>query len=871
MPRRSAASPILALCVATFSPAALAQNAPEAAAPEAEDASPKTIADHVADMQTYEGFLRLHVDHDAGTVMLELPASGEPDGDVVQTGVRPRDAGTRLEAIHVSGIRTGLGSNPVGLDRGQLGETRVVRFREVGGRVLLEQRNLAYRALSEDDAERAAVAESFADSVLWSGEIAVRDPDGRLLVDISDFLRADLHRIAATLKRSGQGSFSQDASRSVVDTRATLAFPDNCELEAILTFTSDEPGARVRETAAEATSPSFVLHHSFVRLPDDGYTPRAFDPRVSAFATRFFDYAADLDQPIERAYIARHRLQRAQPGVDGSPVVEPIVFHVDPGAPEPIRSALVEGASWWAEAFERAGFPGGYRVEILPPDAHPMDVRYNVIQWVHRSTRGWSYGASVVDPRTGEILKGHVSLGSLRVRQDRRLFEGLAGTAATGTGRADDPIELSLARIRQLSAHEVGHALGFAHNFAASTQDRASVMDYPAPLIRVRNGRMDFSQAYATGIGTWDIHAVNWAYREFREDQDESRELERLVTAARRQGLRFLSDADARGNAAAHPHASLWDNGPDAVAALRESMAVRALAIQNFALDRVHEGQPLAHLQEVFVPVYLHHRFQAEAAAKLLGGVDYAYALRDGDVQTASPVAAASQLAALAALLDTLEPAFLDIPEGIVRFMPPRPFGEGRNREMFPSRTGPTTDPLAAATAAADVTLAALFNPARAARLAEQPRRDPALPGWDQVLAETLARVFPSDNDVQIRQRGGEDARFAGLRRAVQRSVIQRLIELAQDDGTAPDVRGMTNDAMRRLARELAASRVPGVPGWHGQDLASLITRHLERPFDEPAPLRATEPTPPGSPIGGGGGGDLDWLMPGHLCGCSHG
>ncbi len=887
---------LLALTPALLgSPVALAASvaAPQDAAPpatEGGDATPAapaaTIAEHVAGLRTLDGFLRLHVDDDGGRVLLELPAVVDPpaalEGGGGGAAPRPLDAGTRLEAIHVSAIRTGLGSNPVGLDRGQLGATRVVRFREVGGRVLLEQRNLAFRATSEDDAERAAVAESFAGSVLWSGEIVVRDPDGRLLVDLTSFLTADLNRLAARLKSAGQGSFARDADRSVVDTRATLAFPDNCVLESILTFASDEPGGQVRATAAEPTAPSFVVHQQFVRLPDGGYEPRRFDPRVSSFAVRFRDYAAGLAEPVDRAFVQRFRLQKVNPGADRSAVIEPIVFHVDRGAPEPVRTALVEGARWWAEAFERAGFVDAFRVELMPEDAHPLDVRYNVIQWVHRATRGWSYGATVTDPRTGEILKGHVSLGSLRVRQDRLLFEGLAGTAATGTGRPDDPLELSLARIRQLSAHEVGHGLGFAHNFAASTQDRASVMDYPAPLIGVRNGRLDFSQAYDAGIGAWDVHAVNWAYREFPPGTDETAALERIVRAAEQRGMRFLSDQDARGGGAAHPHASLWDNGDDPVAALRTAIAVRRIGIDAFGPDRLHVGRPQAHLQEVFVPVYLHHRFQVDAAAKLLGGVLYRHAVNGGTLDAATPVDAASQLAALGALLDTLEPAFLDVPEGVARLLLPRPYGERRNRELFPARTGPTFDPLAAAAASADLTLAALLHPARASRLAEQPRRDPVLPGFEVVLAETIARAFrPVQRDQDVRDRGGEDPRHAAIRRTVQRVLVQRLIELAQDDAAAPDVRARTNDALRRLGSELGARRVPNTPTWHAEELASLIRRHLERPFDRPAPLRATEPVPPGSPIGGGWAPGADagtsspitspWVPPPHLCECSHG
>lgn len=815
-----------------------------------EDA-PKTIAAHVAEagMETRDGFIRLHLDHDAGTVLIELPAAPSDAAATVAArvasgGTRPLDAGTRLEAIHVAAIRTGLGSNPVGLDRGKLGPTRLVRFREVGGRILLEHVNLDFRATSPDAAEGEAVAESFASSVIWAGEIVVRDPDGRVLVDISDFLRGDATGISRTLDQGGHGRFNLDSGRSVVDTRATLAFPDNVELESILTFSGNDPGREVWATAADATSPSFVVHHSFVRLPDAGYRPRAFDPRMANFSVQWQDYGAPLGEPIRRGLIMRHRLEKANPRMDPSPPVEPIVYYVDRAAPEPIRSALVDGARWWAEAFEAAGFRDAYRVEILPENVHPLDVRYNVIQWVHRATRGWSYGASVVDPRTGEIIKGHVSLGSLRVRQDIMLFEGLAGVDGTGTGRADDPVELALARIRQLSAHEVGHTLGFAHNFAASTQDRASVMDYPAPLIRVRGGRLDFSQAYGVGIGAWDIHATDWAYREFPRGADEAAALERIVQDGITRGLRFLSDADARGNAAAHPDASLWDNGADPIAELESALEVRRIAIDRFGPGNIAAGRPVAHLQEVFVPVYLHHRYQVEAVAKLVGGLDYAHLVR-GDRRPASrPVGGDRQRAAVAALLATLSPEVLDVPDVVRALLQPRPFGEGRNREMFPSRTGPTFDPLASAAAAADHTLAALLHPARAARLAD-PVADG--PGLAEVLGLTLEAVLPDDPAALP-----AGSRHAALRRTVVRALTERLIALSESSAAAPDVRATADAALGSIEAWYADAAIdaPEDARIMAADIVAVVRRHLARPDTPAAPMREGQPAPPGSPIG---------------------
>ncbi len=822
----------LAIFALSLTVPSLAQ--PDAAAPE--EVAPETIADRTGELDTREGFLDLHLDHDAGTIWLTLPAP-DPETGHIET------------CIYVESLAAGLGSNPVGLDRGQLGPSRLVSIREVGGKVLVEQHNTGFRAATDNPDERRAVRDSFASSVLWAGPVELRDPeDGSLLVDITSFVVRDSHRVVSTLKRTGQGSFSMDASRSAPDTRATLAFPDNVELEALVTFSSSEPGRHVRQTAPDATSVTLRVHHSFIRLPDDGYRPRAFDPRIASFAISFLDYAAPLDGALETRWIMRHRLERADPSAERSEAVEPIVYYVDRGAPEPVRSALIEGASWWNQAFTAAGFDDAFRVEVMPEDAHPLDVRYNVIQWVHRSTRGWSYGGSIYDPRTGEILKGHVSLGSLRVRQDRRIFEALSGVDGTGSGAPDDPVQLALARIRQLSAHEVGHTIGFAHNFAASTYaGRASVMDYPAPWVRAENGRLAFGQVYDIGIGEWDTHCVRYAYTEF-DPEDEADGLAAIVQEGLDAGYAFISDADARPPGAAHPDAALWDNGSDLVAELANVSEVRRIAMESFGTGNLPEGAPVDQLHETFVPLYLYHRYQVEAACKSIGGLRYTYSVvGDGQPPTRF-VEPETQRAALDAVLTTIEPGYLDIPEPVLALLAPRSFGNPVNRELFASNTSPAFDALGAASAAADLTLGFVLDPARLSRLYDQHRRDPEVPSVNEVMRRVA----------DLAMEGGDDLREREIRRRIQSVLVQRLIHVAQHSGADPAVRARANAHLRDLRSRLLASDEPWIEA-HARQLASVISAHLERPFDEPLPTESAHDQPPGSPIGSPA---IEWLDP---------
>ncbi|HEV8578290.1 MAG TPA: zinc-dependent metalloprotease [Thermoanaerobaculia bacterium] len=842
---KNSASTLAALAVLLSVPLSAAAPAkPGAAKPSAAsaqgagEASP--IAKLTAGLEKRAGLLTFYLDRQKGKVWLEVPAATGRDGEVASY-------------LYQEGLLTGLGSNPVGLDRGQLGDTRIVTLRRIGGRVLVEQPNLKFRALSEDPAERQTVRESFATSILWAGEVAALDRNGRALVDFTTFLVRDAHGIAARLKGAGQGSWSLDAGRSVIDPESCLAFPENLEFETLLTYQSAEPGALVREIAPTAEAMTLVQHHSLLRLPDGGYEPRRFDPRTGSFAVDFLNYAAPLSEPIETRYLVRHRLEKVDPAAPRSRVKEPIVYYVDSGAPEPVRSALMDGAGWWKDAFDRAGFIDAFQVKALPPGVHPLDARYNVIQWVHRSTRGWSYGGGVIDPRTGEMIKGHVTLGSLRVRQDRLIFEGLAGTEKTGRGAPDDPVQLSLARIRQLAAHEVGHSLGLSHNFAASTYGRASVMDYPAPLVGITpEGRLDFSRAYAAGIGEWDVQSIRYAYSEFPPGTDERAALDALVREGLSRGLIYLTDEDARPQGSASPLAHLWDNGQDAAEGLRHALAVRHIGLANFGDHNIAPGQPLALLNEVLVPLYFHHRYQLEAASKLVGGLQYTYVLR-GDGQPASkPVDGQVQRQALAAILEVLSPETLDLPETTIALLLPRPAEYRPNQEMFAGLTGPTFDPLSAAATAADMAVDLLLRPERTARLVDFHRRDPSLPGLEEVLNAIEEKAFGGG--------GSKSERLAEVRRAVQWVVVRRLIGLSSDPQAAPAARARVDAELRTLSQSLARTDSgAAAESAHRAFLGREIERYFGRLAQEDAARRPEPlPPPPGQPIGMEDGSFLD-------------
>ncbi len=792
-----------------------------------------TIAEKTAGAQKLPGYFNLYWDAKQGKLWLEIDA---------------KKWGT--EFLYQTGLPAGIGSNDIGLDRGQLGKTGIVRFERSGPKVLLIEENFGYRAVTNDRDERRAVHDSFAESALWGFTVAAEE-NGHALVDATDFFLRDAHGIPATLRRTKQGAYKLDPARCAIYL-PPKNFPLNTEVEATLTFAGDEPGPWVREVTPSPESITVREHHSFVELPPPGYKPRAYDPRSSFFGIAYMDYATPVSEPIVKRFTARHRLEKKDPKAAVSEPVEPITYYLDRGAPEPIRSALLEGARWWNQAFEAAGYKNAFRVEMLPEDADLMDLRYNVIQWVHRATRGWSYGASVIDPRSGEIIKGHVTLGSLRVRQDYLIAEGLLAPYEKGKPLSPKMMEMALARLRQLAAHEVGHTLGLMHNYSASTVNRSSVMDYPPPLVKLAaDGTPDLSDAYAKGIGDWDKVSVTWGYSDFPPVTDEHAALDKILLDAFGRGLRYLTDQDARPAGSSSSVAHLWDSGANAVDELNRIMQVRAAALRRFGENNVREGAPLATIEDVLAPIYMYHRYQVEAASKLVGGMDYTFTLRgDGQVPT-QIVAPAEQRRALAAVLATLKPEALALPESLLKIIPPRPPEYPRNREDFKIHTNPAFDALAPAESAAQHTLQFLFNPERAARLVGFHARNAENPGLEEVIEAVLNATWKAGHG-----KGYGEA----IANTVDDVVLYDLMALAANDHATDEVRAIASLELHEL-KEWFNAPMEGSRPIPDRAHVFFATQGIEQFEKDPKRLNLTPPVEPpdGPPIGSMGTLECDW------------
>jgi hypothetical protein len=729
----------------------------------------------------------------------------------------------------ITSLPHGVGSNDIGLDRGQLGQTRMVQFEQHGPYVVLKQLNTHFRASSDNVAERQAVTQAFAESILWRGKLV----QGKTaIVAINDLVIHDLHGVSDVLAATKQGEYSLDSSRSVILPQGIKSFERNADIDVNLTFKANKAGKQVAQVTPDGKLLSVRVRYSFVQLPDVGYQPRRYHPMSGYWSDEYLDYSTAIDQPLTQRYLLRHRLEKVTPGDAPSKVVTPIVYYLDPGVPEPIRSALLEGARWWETAFTNAGFIDGFKVELLPEGADPQDMRYNMIQWVHRATRGWSYGAVVTDPRTGEIIKGNVTLGSLRVRQDHLIARGLTAGWPDRHAADNAAMALSLARIRQLAAHEVGHTLGLDHNFAASTNDNASVMDYPHPYVSIQGDKIDISAPYSEGIGEWDKYTIAYGY-------GDPSQADALLTSTLSKGFRYIGEADSRSANASNAYASLWDRGNDAVAELLRLEAVRRKVIDDFNSDALLAGEPHGELADVFVPLYLLTRYQIEAAAKWIGGADYSYQQVGAGVRW-NYIRPKMQLAALDSLLASLQNSSLLVPNNVLQALVPKAGNYQKTRESFGSNLGVITDPVAMAEVMSRHIVSQLLTPERLNRVSQAYMGDSqqlsVVQLIDKLVGMSLYQDLPSGQGLAIQMR-------------VNAVVIDSLLAAYHNPKTAPEVKAQLAARVDYIVKQLKRRSNRGSDyqsahyDWLFQGITKGMTDSTYRLIAKPVDM------PPGSPI----------------------